>query len=295
MKTTPLRLVLAVVVTACDDKPESVPPPPDVSVARVREVSGDATQQGRALVVDMEIRTDIPVRVQSGRAVLEIPGKGIVRIYPDSSLAVVSRSRVRLVAGKIWASIQSGGSEWEVETENAVAGVRGTELVVQVTPGRTEVGVVTGQVVVINRRMPTRSTVVGAGQKTVVASDGAPAEPVPYAVEVDQQGWKAVGGTDVTPAPAPDVVAPTAPDPVSPPARNEEMRRQEQEGERQKSEVEKEGERTRQELRREEAATRKALEEGEAATKKRLAEEAKRIKEGKDEGNDKDEVKGFLE
>jgi ferric-dicitrate binding protein FerR (iron transport regulator) len=145
------RATLFIALTACSGGDEQTPvaAPP---VLRALEVRGAVTQNGAPLHSGAVLASDAPIEVGDGRAVIEVAGGGTVRLYRHTTVRVRREEEqgttVKLVAGKLWAIVmpQREGRRFEVHTDNAVAGVRGTELVVETAGEETSVGVVTGEV-----------------------------------------------------------------------------------------------------------------------------------------------------
>lgn len=94
---------------------------------------GDAVAPGEAIRVGPD-----------GRVEAELPDGSVLRLGPDSQLRLDQAGfqtdtqsltfRARMLAGRAWAEVVKlvAGGKFEVETDNGVAGVRGTEFVVEV-------------------------------------------------------------------------------------------------------------------------------------------------------------------
>ncbi|MBI5507366.1 MAG: FecR domain-containing protein [Deltaproteobacteria bacterium] len=187
---TPRRLVTSSVVWAaavlagCD-----AARPMRFAVAR-----GDVRQDGEAVWSGAPVAAGDLIEVGAGCAEVEIEGVGSVRLYSNTRLALVAsrkQSRVRLVAGQLWALVAGARTteSFEVETANAVLGVRGTEFVVEERDAVTEVRVKRGKVAVANRRDPKATRELGAGQRAAVKKGEPPSAAVPYDDGFDDRLW----------------------------------------------------------------------------------------------------------
>lgn len=171
------RLLLALVVLVVFAAPllaEQAAGPPLAEVSHVegsasfRVKTGDyaALSKGQKLGADHTVRT-----AADGRVELTLPDKSVLRIAPLSVVRLESLlsagpaadkpSTFRVTGGKIWANVSSavgGERKFEVKTETAVAGVRGT--VFQVAVGEdtaTVVKVYAGAVAVSSAVIPQRA------------------------------------------------------------------------------------------------------------------------------------------
>lgn len=95
-----------------------------------------------------------------GTVRLLIAGNAVVDLAAGTSMVMTrssssgEKTRLKLWSGRLWARVSKlfGSSEFEVEGPNAVAGVRGTEFVVEVAAdGSTDINVIDGAVAVNNR------------------------------------------------------------------------------------------------------------------------------------------------
>lgn len=104
------------------------------------------------------------IRTEAGRRVrILLTDKSVLDIGPETTFMIrqaegTSSRRLidlRVIVGRLWARVSrafGAGSRFRVESENAVAGVRGTSFVfVTDDEGRTTVSVLTGQVSVRDR------------------------------------------------------------------------------------------------------------------------------------------------
>ncbi|MEM6730182.1 MAG: FecR family protein [Myxococcota bacterium] len=197
-------------VVACSGEPEppARAPTPDVvannpdetapdtaaeseKIAVVKQVDGVATQGGVPLVVGEALDLTVPIEVTQGRVILELDGVGTLRLFPASKVQVRSRSSVKLFLGKIWAKVSElGGESFEVETETAVAGVRGTEFIVSVGKD-ARVKVLEGTVAVTSVSSRQSEVLVRAGEQTQVqAPDSPPAPPKPFDTTIPEAEWR---------------------------------------------------------------------------------------------------------
>ncbi len=126
---------------------------------------------------------------------ITFPNGDIVRIMPDSNLEIkesdfkkkTSRIRLKLFAGKIFNIVRkyTKGSKYEVETRNAVAGVRGTTWSAETSEQGEDVFMVKeGTVAARNpKAAPKKEVLVKKLKKTKVAPNKAPSEPEPLSPE----------------------------------------------------------------------------------------------------------------
>lgn len=132
-------------------------------VGRVLSAHGSASLKGDRGGVELTrgVRVYASDLIQTGAdsAVrLMLNDKSVIDIGANTELSLeslevadkVRRESLRLIVGRVWARVTAlfgAGPRFEIETENAVAGVRGTEFIVEVTPdGKTTVSVIDGSV-----------------------------------------------------------------------------------------------------------------------------------------------------
>lgn len=162
---------------------------------RVLEVRGEVTLDGNPLLAGKIIPLEGRLVAKEGRAIVALPGAGTVRVFPHSELrfgAPPQGFRLRLWAGKVWAKVTElgEGRQFEVVTDNASAGVRGTEYVVEVENDETDVRVMAGEVEVRGQGGGPRR--VRARQRVKVRADEAPSEPTRYNSLEDTRLWKSL-------------------------------------------------------------------------------------------------------
>ena len=196
LRWKPVCLSLWVVI-AVGCRSQQKPPPGEESSADGRqvvvvEIAGDVRVNGVPLTAGSTVRFETEVVVKDGRAVIEVPETGTIKVFPNTRLKIARRSMVQLALGKIWAAIAPSGRGFEVQTPNAVAGVRGTQFVVESSQEKTEVGVVEGEVAVSSRSDRQQVRTVRARQRIRVEGKAAPAEPEPYEPEEPARAWKAL-------------------------------------------------------------------------------------------------------
>lgn len=145
-RNTPAFLFpLLLLVGACSE-------PAPTLTARVLEARGEVSCNGAPLGRDDVVTDGDEVHVVNGRLELEVPGIGRLRVYRDTKLALGAfdgkRYSVRVAVGRVWAIVNrlTPGRTAEFETDNAVAGVRGTELIIEAQDDDTDVRVLSGSV-----------------------------------------------------------------------------------------------------------------------------------------------------
>jgi len=147
---------------------------------------GDVTAKPLVLTVGADVPEGAIIRTAEGATVrLVMQDKSLLNLGPSTELrltryrvAAKEKKRsvgVRLMAGRLWARVTSvfgGDRNFAVQTENAVAGVRGTEFVVDVDKdGATHVTVLSGAVEVGVLGTETM-TLLSALQRSVVSAGG---------------------------------------------------------------------------------------------------------------------------
>ncbi|MDA3951015.1 MAG: OmpA family protein [Spirochaeta sp.] len=122
--------------------------------------------------LDLRLQTGTVVRVME-ETLFSLSNLGSERIEVDIREGEVI-SRVKRLAGK---------QEFFVQTPGAVAGVRGTELVLAVDPEQTAVFGMSGSVEVSNPDFPDQTTTLGVHERSTVSSGVAPTDPQPMTPE----------------------------------------------------------------------------------------------------------------
>jgi hypothetical protein len=110
--------------------------------------------------------------------VISVGENSRIRLADFASAPTRGKVRMHLIAGvaRFTAKIAPGGS-FEVETETAIAAVRGTDWVMDVTPGQTAVAVVDGAVAVSSRNGAPATVVLDTPQQGTDVRRGAPPTP----------------------------------------------------------------------------------------------------------------------
>jgi hypothetical protein len=140
--------------------------------------------------------------VHRGETIVTGAGKAKIALNDGTIISIGENSRMRLAhyAGtaaraKITVDLVSGvlrpllvkatpSGNFEIETETAIAAVRGTDWVIEATPERTSVAVIRG-VVTVSGRTDRQATVVlrSPGQGTDVRRGSAPTPPAPWGIK----------------------------------------------------------------------------------------------------------------
>ena len=224
----PAALLLAAALWAA---PAGAASPPSGSVTFL---SGEATRQaggkaeklapGSLVYQDDLVETGARTRLE-----LKLPDKSVIRLGPQSKLrlttAVFGKSvadrtvSASLLVGQIWAKVEKavgGESRFEVQTGNAVAGVRGTTFRVDARQDQScVVKVYSGAVAVAAGKVPRPGhaaaakerrqvpgpqpvsreqweRLVGKMMQLAVSADGSPGEPEAFALAApDADPWEA--------------------------------------------------------------------------------------------------------
>lgn len=116
-------------VKVAPPKPEP-PAEPALPSWRFVEVSGDVQIDGAPAAKDMAIGSTSTLEVAAGgHALITLGERSIIEVREKTKLTLGTSARkkisARLLAGQLW-SFFGGGADYEVITDNAVAGVRGT-------------------------------------------------------------------------------------------------------------------------------------------------------------------------
>lgn len=124
-----------------------------------------------------------------GKLELLLPTGTLVRLGPGTRLELraasgsAQRFTARLAFGNLWAKVHKllAGEEFKVETENAVAGVRGTEFRVEVAPAKEDLVRVYEGVVEVKDHGGAWTHRVEPGHELVFRHGTAPARPKEFA------------------------------------------------------------------------------------------------------------------
>jgi len=129
---------------------------------------------------------DVVTTDRGGRARITLDDGSILNVGSESSLRVVQhdaanqRTQIQLAYGRVRASavrLARAGSNFEVRTPTAVAGVVGTDFVLDFTNGITNIHVFEGSVNFCN--LAGQCVTVAAGFTSVVRGNQAPTQPAP--------------------------------------------------------------------------------------------------------------------
>ena len=162
----------------------------DVIVGSVLAVRGavfwDAGSGQQPLKVNAPVRLGDTIVSVAGKAKIALDDGTIISVGENSRLRVADydnapnnlKTRIGLISGAIRllvAKVTPAG-KFEVETETAVAAVRGTDWVIEATSEQTAVAIVSGVVAVSGRDGQSQSSVVldAPGQGTDVRRGSAP-------------------------------------------------------------------------------------------------------------------------
>lgn len=266
-------------------------------VGTITELQGELWQGDKRLAAGDKIELGGDVHMRRGRAVIELDGGVTLRIFPKSKLRLSSSKRVLLLAGKIWAKVVSlaGGEKFAVETSNAVAGVRGTEFVVERHDGRTKLAVIEGKVAFANTKKPTAEVVVVASQSSVVEAEKEPTAPAKFEVKTEETAWQNAPApttpVDETATDKPKTEeTPRGPQGPVPGVKSDRkaFEKLEREGEQKKNELQKESEAVRDSMKKPAKELEKDLEE-QMKTRGSLKEKSFKTKKGKGRDTEMDD------
>jgi hypothetical protein len=155
-----------------------------VAVRGAVSIESGGTQQPATAKAEVHLGDSIVTA--AGKAQIALKDGTIVSVGENSRVRLADydtsgngiKARVGLISGAlrlVVAKVTPSG-KFEVETETAVAAVRGTDWLVEAAPGKTSVAVVNGTVAVTSRALKSRASVVldAPGQGTDVPRDGPP-------------------------------------------------------------------------------------------------------------------------
>ena len=165
----------------------------DVIVGSVRAVRGivflDSGSAPQPLTVNAPVHSGDAIVSNAGKAQIVLADGTIISVGENSRVRIATReraanetgTRLGLVSGalRLLVAKMTPAGKFEVETETAIAAVRGTDWVIEATPERTSVAIVSGVIAVSGRDGNAQATVVldARGQGTDVRR-GQPPTPV---------------------------------------------------------------------------------------------------------------------
>jgi hypothetical protein len=185
------------------------PAAPAAPAGSVTFVAGEATRTGAGKVQPLAVGTavyqgDLLETKRRTRLEVKLADGSVIRLGPSSRAVVTAASfgrtveerrvAAKLLVGKVWANVAKavgGGQRFEVQTENAVAGVRGTTFRVDAaTDASVVVKVYSGTVAVASGPIP-RPEHQGEG-RTEVAKDKPERRQVPGPQQVSREQWEKI-------------------------------------------------------------------------------------------------------
>jgi hypothetical protein len=152
----------------------------------------EAAGAPQPLVANASVRTGDAIVSRDGKAKIALDDGSIVSVGENTRVRIERlehsrgflRARLAIVSGVLRlliAKVAPDGN-FELESETAIAAVRGTDWVVDATPDQTSVAVLKGKVAVSGRGAAAASTVLLAspGQGTDVRRGSPPTPPIPW-------------------------------------------------------------------------------------------------------------------
>lgn len=147
----------------------------------------------------MQLRVSNELRTDEGRTKLMLRGRGEVRCPPRSHLRLDAIDEsgtnvtLNLVRGSVWARVEppaTGGLNFNVQTPDLTAGVRGTVFNVSATPNQgSRVNVLEGVVEATSVLQPSQSVRVPAGMSVYCDPQGNLSAPEPIVFDL-QREWE---------------------------------------------------------------------------------------------------------
>jgi len=158
----------------------------------VLEARGEVRCNGEAIGPGDEVFSGDEIQVDRGRLEIEVVDVGRMRIFESTKLQLSGKPhahRLLLASGMVWALVTKLGHDtFEIEGQNAVAGVRGTEFIVEATDGDDDVRVTKGEVEVVSKHDST-SRRATAGERVRTKRRAAPSAPERYDNTTDHARW----------------------------------------------------------------------------------------------------------
>lgn len=138
---------------AAGDADQAPTPTAEKPARRFLEVKGTVTIDDKPATVDMPIGDKgVIVTGDDGHAVIALVADSLIEVRAKSRIELGSSERktfsLKIVAGALWSFLPTGTS-YEVVTDNAVAGVRGTIFYVEKAPKSTYICDCNGEVEII--------------------------------------------------------------------------------------------------------------------------------------------------
>ena len=170
----------------------------DVIIGSVLAVRGEVFRAGDGgqtpLAAQAPIHLGDTIVSGAGKAKISLSDGSIISIGENTRLRLSMyqstsndfTTRLGLLSGVLRAFVARviANGQFEIETETAIAAVRGTDWLVDVTPAGTGVALVSGVVAVSSRAKPEKVVVLDApGRGTDVAPGGEPTAPHPWAAQ----------------------------------------------------------------------------------------------------------------
>jgi len=166
----------------------------DLLAGKVVAVRGDVVAQTgserKPLVVDMPVHTNMVIVSTSGKARIQLVDGTLVTVGENSQVQIPAiaatggaPTRVALISGalRLLVAKTTPQARFEVETETAIAAVRGTDWAIEATRAATGVVVLEGKVDVTSRgRVSATVHLDRPRDGTDVRAGSAPTPPVPW-------------------------------------------------------------------------------------------------------------------
>lgn len=173
----------------------------ETQVGEFLQVEGDVLRLsggvGAKALVKMPIfLQDAVATGAKSQAVLQFQDKSVLALKENTKVLIsqmlidgnTRQSRFEVLSGKVRAVVETvydpKTSRTELKTPTSIVGIRGTDFLVEVTPGRTKIYCIRGRVHVYNPRYPSRVVEVVAGLFTDVLIDTIPVAPVRIPLEI---------------------------------------------------------------------------------------------------------------
>lgn len=152
----------------------------------------DSTGPRVPLTVQAPVHEQDAIVATDGKAKIALDDGTIISISENTRVRIrefrkathAAKTKLELVSGalRVFVAKVAPNGHFEIETETAIAAVRGTDWLIEVVPGRTSVALLRGSVEVGTRESTPGGSVVlsNPGQGTDVRRGAAPTTPIPW-------------------------------------------------------------------------------------------------------------------
>jgi hypothetical protein len=181
-----MRVLILIGLAACAGE--------KVASGTVIEASGEVSCNGEPIGPGDEVFSGDTIKIEKGRLEIDVLGVGRVRVFSDTKLELGGKAHERSIAlatGMVWAFVTKlSGDSFEIEGQHAVAGVRGTEFIVESTDDGDDVRVVKGDVDVAAKHEREKRHRVKGGERMHTKRRESPSSAEHYDHASDHARWE---------------------------------------------------------------------------------------------------------